>query len=169
MFGAALGVGALAPVSLAQAALSGERRLAFHNLHTGENLATTYWVDGRYIPAATAEIDHVLRDFRTGDIVPIDVRLLDLLHALHAAMDSDAPFHLISGYRSPKTNEALRKRTSGVAKKSFHMKGMAADVRLPGRRLTDLHRTALALKLGGVGYYPKSDFLHVDLGRVRSW
>jgi uncharacterized protein YcbK (DUF882 family) len=149
--------------------VSGERKLSFHNLHTGENLATTYWADGRYIPSAAAEIDFILRDFRTGDVQSIDLRLLDLLHDLRRRMESDESFHVISGFRSPKTNNMLTRQSNGVAKKSLHMRGMAADVRLPGRSLADLQQAALSLELGGVGYYPKSNFIHVDVGRVRFW
>jgi uncharacterized protein YcbK (DUF882 family) len=129
----------------------------------------TYWAEGNYITPALKDIDHVLRDFRTGDVARIDPRLLDLLHLLRSRLESTEPFHVISGYRSPKTNGTLAQQSSGVAKKSLHMKGMAADVRLPGRVLSDLKGVAVSLKLGGVGYYPKSDFIHVDVGRVRYW
>jgi uncharacterized protein YcbK (DUF882 family) len=169
LFGAALGLGALPLSSLAHAAVSGERRLSFYNLHTGESLATTYWADGRYIPSSAAEIDFIFRDFRTGDVKNIDFRLLDLLHDLRRTMESDEAFHVISGFRSPKTNKMLTQKSNAVAKKSLHMLGMAADVRLPGRALDDLRQAALSLKLGGVGYYPKSNFIHVDVGRVRFW
>lgn len=145
------------------------RTIAFHNLHTGEHVETTYWAEGNYITPALKDIDHVLRDFRTGDVARIDPRLLDLLHLLRSRLESTEPFHVISGYRSPKTNGTLAQQSSGVAKKSLHMKGMAADVRLPGRVLSDLKGVAVSLKLGGVGYYPKSDFIHVDVGRVRYW
>ena len=145
------------------------RTIAFHNLHTGEHLETTYWAEGNYITPALKHIDHVLRDFRTGDVARIDPRLLDLLHVLRSKMESSEPFHVISGYRSPKTNDTLAQQSNGVAKKSLHMKGMAADVRLPGRALSGLKDAAASLKLGGVGYYPSSDFIHVDVGRVRYW
>ncbi len=145
------------------------RTIAFQNLHTGEHVKTTYWAEGNYITPALKDIDHVLRDFRTGEVARIDPRLLDLLHSLRGKMESSEPFQVISGYRSPKTNDTLAQQSSGVAKKSLHMKGMAADVRLPGRALSDLRGVAISLKLGGVGYYPKSDFIHVDVGRVRYW
>jgi uncharacterized protein YcbK (DUF882 family) len=146
-----------------------DRTIAFHNLHTGENLKTTYWAEGRYIVSSLKDIDFVLRDFRTGDVAKIDPQLLDLLHILRSRMESGEPFHVFSGYRSPKTNSELAQLSNGVAKKSLHMRGMAADVRLPGRALSDLKHVAASLKLGGVGYYPKSDFIHVDVGRVRYW
>lgn len=145
------------------------KSLEFLHLHTGERLRTTYWHDGVYDPGARAEINEVLRDFRTGDVAPIDPKLLDLLHALRRKLDTNAPFHVISGYRSPKTNAMLSANSAGVAKKSLHMQGKAIDIRLPGRRLDDVRRAARALQRGGVGFYPKSDFVHVDTGRVRFW
>jgi uncharacterized protein YcbK (DUF882 family) len=148
---------------------AGPRRLAFYNLHTGERLAATYWVEGRYIADELKGIDRVLRDFRTGDIAPIDRNLLDLLHVLQQKMDIREPFHVISGYRSPRTNDMLRHESGGVASNSLHMSGKAIDIRVPGRRLIQVRDQALALGAGGVGYYPKSDFVHVDTGRVRRW
>lgn len=145
------------------------RSLEFLHLHTGERLRTTYWHDGTYVPDARADIDQVLRDFRTGDVAPIDPKLLDLLHALRRRLDTNAPFHVISGYRSPATNAMLAANSGGVAKKSLHMQGMAIDIRLPGRNLDEVRRGARALQRGGVGYYPGSDFVHVDTGRVRFW
>ena len=157
---------------LARAAVppDGERRLAFQNLHTGERLSTAYWADGGYLPEALKEIDTLLRDHRTGEVSTIDPRLLDLLHALQDRTETTGAFHVISGYRSPKSNTMLRgKGGGGVAKRSLHMKGMAIDIRLPGHDTRDLHRAAKSLKRGGVGYYRKSDFVHVDVGRVRYW
>ncbi len=145
------------------------RSLGLHNLHTGETLSTTYWADGAYVDGALVEIDRVLRDFRTGEVRPIDRALLDLLHDLRHVLGSTETFHVISGYRSPKTNQALAAKSGGVAKKSLHMRGMAIDVRLPGTQLSTLKEAAVALKLGGVGYYPKPDFVHLDVGRVRYW
>ena len=145
------------------------RVLGFHNTHTGENLKTVYWEKGVYIPEALDEINVVLRDHRTGDVHTMDPKLLDLLAHLRQSMDSGQAFEVISGYRSPKTNAMLAANSSGVAKKSLHMQGMAIDIRLPGKRLKDLRSAALSLKGGGVGYYPKSDFVHVDTGRVRFW
>lgn len=146
-----------------------ERALAFENLHTGETLHTVYWAEGRYVPGALREIDHVLRDHRTGEVLPIDTALMDLLYSLNRRLESDAPFGVISGYRSPATNARLRQAGGGVAVHSLHTVGRAIDIRLPGRRLTDLRDAALALRAGGVGYYPRSAFVHVDTGRIRSW
>jgi len=155
----------------ALAALEGvrERKLSLHNLHTGETIRTTFWADGVFQIDALRDIDFVLRDFRTGDVSEIDPQLLVLLHRITQAAGVDKPFEVISGYRSPKTNAALASNSSGVAKRSLHMQGMAIDVRLPGVRLPHLRDTAKSLKAGGVGYYPKSNFIHVDTGRARYW
>lgn len=145
------------------------RSLAFHNLHTGESLDLVYWSGGTYQPDALGQIDHVLRDFRTGDVHPIDPRLLDLLVRVNQQLDSTGPFQVISGYRSPATNAMLRRESEGVAKSSLHMQGQAIDVRVPDRALASLRRVAMDLRSGGVGYYPQSDFVHIDVGRVRYW
>ncbi|MEX1206829.1 MAG: DUF882 domain-containing protein [Dongiaceae bacterium] len=168
-----LALGAMAACALgaapAHALGAGQRSLSFRHLHTGERLTATYWADGTYVGEALARIDRLLRDFRTDEVKAIDPRLLDLLNLLGRKMDSRTPFEVISGYRSPATNATLAAAGHGVATKSLHLRGMAIDVRLPGRRLKDLHRAALALRGGGVGYYPATDFVHVDVGRVRSW
>lgn len=171
-----LTLGAAASVTLAVsprivfAREAGPRTLSFNNLHTGETLKATYWADGGYVREALGDINWVLRDFRTGDVEAIDPELLDVLHALRARLDTATPFGIISGYRSPKTNALLRKTGGGgVAKKSFHMRGMAIDVRVENRQLADVRKAALSLKAGGVGYYPRSNFVHVDTGPVRRW
>jgi len=146
-----------------------ERSLSFYNTHTGEKLRSIYWCQGRYVPDALADINRILRDHRTGDVKKIDKNLLDLLYVLHGEFHTKEPFHIISGYRSTKTNNLLRKRSKGVAKKSMHTSGKAVDIRLPGRKLDNLLTAAVELKRGGVGYYPDADFIHVDVGRVRYW
>lgn len=145
------------------------RALAFDNLHTGERLKTVYWQDGRYLPDAMHDINWLLRDFRVDRIHPIDPQLLDLLAALHARLDTASPFEVISGYRSPETNAMLASTTDGVAQNSLHMAGQAIDIRVRGRHLRYVRAAALSLRRGGVGYYPHSDFVHVDTGRVRTW
>lgn len=146
------------------------RSLSFHHLHTGETLKSVpYWERGAYVPDALAELDGLLRDFRTGDVAPIDPALYDVLFALRARLGARGAFHVISGYRSPKTNAALHAKSSGVASKSLHMQAKAIDIRLPGVALSGLRDAALKLQAGGVGYYPNSDFVHVDTGRVRRW
>jgi len=170
-----VGLGATAslamPSAFANLATQSERKLSLFNLHTGESIKATYWAEGQYQTSELHAINRVLRDFRTGDIHKIDNNLIDLLNILHHKLNGKQPFHVISGYRSPKTNAALRNRSShtGVAKHSLHMQGKAIDIRLPGRKLSALHKAALDLHLGGVGYYSKSDFVHVDTGRVRHW
>jgi uncharacterized protein YcbK (DUF882 family) len=154
------------------AAKAPERVLAFFNTHTGERLKTAYCCGGVYQPAALDEINHILRDFRANEVKPIDPRLLDLLHELGGTLETGQPFHVISGYRSPHTNALLRSRggaQTGVASRSLHMVGKAIDIRLPGVKLDHLRGAARSLKLGGVGYYPSSNFVHVDTGRVRYW
>lgn len=146
-----------------------ERALAFHHLHTGESLDVVYWADGRYVPEATHRIAYLLRDFRTDAVHPIDPKLLDLLARLRTQLRSRSPYLVIGGYRSPETNEMLRETTEGVAANSFHMAGRAIDLRMPDRALAAVRRVALGLKAGGVGYYPRSDFVHVDVGPIRRW
>jgi len=166
-------VAAIAPWARLAAADGGPesepRGLAFRNLHTGESVDVVYRADGQLDHGALREIDWVLRDFRTGEARRVDHRLLDLLWRLRAALDTTEPYEVISGYRSPKTNAMLRSEGRGVSRVSLHMQAMAIDVRVPGCSLTALRDTALALRLGGVGYYPASDFVHVDVGRVRFW
>jgi len=145
------------------------RGLAFRNLHTGESVDVVYRADGQLDHGALREIDWVLRDFRTGEARRVDHRLLDLLWRLRVALDTTEPYEVISGYRSPATNAMLRRQIRAVSRVSLHMQAMAIDVRVPGCSLTALRDTALALRLGGVGYYPASDFVHVDVGRVRFW
>ena len=146
-----------------------ERQLALRSTHTGESVSTTYWAEGSYINDGLAAINDVLRDHRTNEIYPIDTNLLDMLFLLQSKTDSRQPYEVISGYRSPATNQALRNKSSGVAKRSFHMRGKAIDIRLPGCDLKNLQLAAVDLRAGGVGYYPGSDFIHVDVGPARSW
>jgi uncharacterized protein YcbK (DUF882 family) len=145
------------------------RRLAFLNTHTGERLEACYCRAGRYDAAALKDINHILRDHRTGDVGAIAPDLLDLLHGLGRRIETPQPFHVISGYRSPATNAALHSKSRGVASQSLHMHGKAIDIRVPGIQTGELKTLALSLAAGGVGYYPQSDFIHVDIGRVRSW
>ena len=146
-----------------------ERKLAFHNLHTGERIQSVYWAEGEYISDALQAIRNVLRDHRTGDLHAMDIELFNLLHLLQSKMNSNQEFHVISAYRSPKTNAMLAGRSDGVAKQSWHTQGKAIDIRLPGHQLSDLRAAALSLKAGGVGYYPKSDFIRIGTRNTRSW
>ncbi len=146
-----------------------ERSLKFYNLHTGESLNATYCEKGCYVEGALRDINYIMRDFRANEIKPIDPRLLDLLYTLNRRLATPEPFHLISGYRSPATNAMLAAHSEGVAHHSLHIDGKAADVRVPGRSLWEVWRTSMAMLAGGVGFYPRSDFVHVDVGRVRFW
>ena len=153
----------------ARAANPTPRALRFEHLHTGERLSVEYFSGGAYLPDALAAVNHLLRDFRTEDVGEIDPQLLDLLYRLTSLTETHRPFEIISGYRSPATNAMLRQRSSGVASGSLHLKGQAIDIRLGDIQLAALRKAALALEAGGVGYYPASNFVHVDTGRVRTW
>ena len=163
----------LAPVqALAQLSLTGvqERSLSLLNTHTGERLKeVVYWEKGNYIHDALENLNHVLRDHRTNQVHPIDPMTLDLMAAISRKVGAKQPFEIISGYRSPQTNRSLRNNSNGVAKNSYHMQGKAVDLRLPGVPLKTVRKAALDLSMGGVGYYAKSGFVHIDSGRVRSW
>lgn len=160
---------AIAVAGRVEAAVTGPRELRFLHTHTGERLAVEYaGLDG-YLPDALATVNHFLRDFRTGDVHDIDPSLLDLLHRLTTLTGSNRPFEVISGYRSPATNAQLRLRSEGVASSSLHMVGQAIDIRLGDVPLAALRSAALSARGGGVGYYPSSNFVHVDTGRVRFW
>jgi uncharacterized protein YcbK (DUF882 family) len=158
-----------APTAFGRTPAQGERILRFQNLHTGEKLTATYWADGSYIPEELAGINRILRDHRSNDVATMDRQLLDLLNALQHQVERPGTFQVISGYRSPATNARLQRASRGVAKRSLHMQGKAIDIRLPGVDLKHLRRAALDLNAGGVGYYPESNFIHVDTGRPRRW
>ncbi|WP_420028944.1 DUF882 domain-containing protein [Shewanella benthica] len=147
----------------------GVRSLALHNLHTGERGQGSYWVDGNYQSEILSDFSHILRDHRRNESAPMDKRLYDLLFKLQESLNIEQEFNVISGYRSPKTNAMLAAKSGAVAKKSYHMKGMAMDIALEDVKLSDLRDAAIELKLGGVGYYPRSGFIHVDTGPVRTW
>lgn len=146
-----------------------ERSLSFYHTHTLKELSLVYFKNGRHIPGALTKINHFLKDFRTGDVHPIDPTLLDILHDLRQAAGSKDFFEVISGYRSPQTNTMLKSKSGGVASHSLHMDGKAIDIRLPSINTGRLHRIAMAFQRGGVGYYPQSDFIHMDTGHVRTW
>jgi uncharacterized protein YcbK (DUF882 family) len=172
--GAAAAAAAFVP-SRAQAATgvkAPERVLSFFNTHTGERLKAAYCTGGDYQPDTLSEFNYILRDFRVNAVKPIDPRVFDMLHELGGTLETDQPFHIISGYRSPETNAMLRERgghATGVASHSLHMVGQAIDIRVPGVKLQDLRNAAKSLKIGGVGFYPDLNFVHVDVGRVRYW
>ncbi len=151
------------------AAVPQSRRVAFVNLHTGERFDGDYFQDGEYLQAALEKIENVLRDFRNGERHAIDPKLMDYLVDVAAKVGSKPIFSVISGYRSPATNEKLHSLSSGVSQHSLHMQGRAIDVRIHGVDCAALAATALQLKRGGVGYYRASNFVHLDTGAFRTW
>jgi uncharacterized protein YcbK (DUF882 family) len=157
------------PAAAARTATAQHRRLVLLNTHTRETLDSTYWRDGRHLPTELGRLDWVFRDHRTGSVTPIDVRLFDLLHELARDAGVEARYQIISGYRTPATNAMLAARSDGVSQRSLHMAGRAIDVRLEGVALASFRDLALAKRAGGVGFYSRSNFLHLDVGRVRSW
>ena len=145
------------------------RGLSLHNLHTEEKVSLSYFEQGAYVTEALQDINYLLRDHRTGDVSVMDPLLMDLLYDLKTVLGTERPFQVISGYRSPKTNAALHGKSKGVASKSLHMQGKAIDIRIPGIASETIHAAALSLARGGVGLYTRSNFVHIDTGRVRSW
>ena len=146
-----------------------ERKLHLLNTHTGEELDARYFVDGHYDPQQLGALDWLLRDYRSSEVLAMDSRLFDLLYELAQAAGLEPRYEIVSGYRSPATNAMLVATTDGVSSHSLHMEGRAIDVRLAGLPVIALRDLALAKQAGGVGYYPVSDFVHLDTGRVRSW
>ncbi len=159
------------PLSRAIASLSSypELRLNLYNIHTTETLDTTFWVNGEYDVSALQEIDYLLRDHRTGDVKQIDTRLLSIIYLITQRLGSDGPVSVISGYRSAETNRKLAQINAGVASNSYHIKGQAIDIRIPGRNTAKVRDVGLKLRVGGVGYYPQSNFVHLDTGPPRHW
>ncbi len=145
------------------------RSLSMVNLHTGERFDATYWQQGAYSDAELTALNSLLRDFRANEATKMDNRLYDAIYQLSQQFDYRKPVQIISGYRSPTTNNKLRAMGRKVAKNSYHTRGMAVDIAMPGVPLKDLRRAAEALKMGGVGYYPRDGFIHLDTGRVRRW
>lgn len=171
LLGGVLALGGLGLLPQAALATLPERRLAFRNVHNNERIDARYFGTGRFDPEGLAEINHGLRDWRTGDVGRMDPELLDLLVSVRDRLGvaPRRPFDLISGYRSPRTNAALHARSGGVASRSQHIRARATDVALPGISLDRLRSAALSAKRGGVGYYPRDGFVHLDTGPVRTW
>lgn len=151
------------------ATVSEKRSLTFRHTHTNEKLSVDYFADHRYLTEALQKVNYFLRDFRTGDKYPMDPQLLDILYSVQQTTGSHGTFEIISGYRSPATNEKLRSKSSGVAKRSLHMQGKAVDIRLTDVSVEAIRRAAIGLKAGGVGIYRRSNFVHLDTGRFRTW
>lgn len=172
-FGFAGVIGAAVPLIGAREAAAGfdvgSWEIKFRHGHTGESFNGIYRIGDRYLPEAFENLNYVMRDFRTGEVFPMDPHVLDVMTLVRKKTGQSGPVEVLSGYRSPKTNAMLRSRSGGVAKNSFHMYGQAIDFRLPGYNTKELRNIARGLKVGGVGYYPGSDFVHIDTGSVRSW
>ncbi|QYK40024.1 MAG: DUF882 domain-containing protein [Paracoccaceae bacterium] len=145
------------------------RRVRMYSGRTGEAIDTIYWIDGKYIPEVIKEINHFMRDWRSGATTQIDTRTVDIMAAAHRLMDVSEPYMMLSGYRSPQTNAMLRSKSRGVARDSLHMRGQAADLRLKSRSVSQIARAAEACASGGVGRYSRSNFVHMDCGPVRHW
>jgi uncharacterized protein YcbK (DUF882 family) len=146
-----------------------DRTLWLFNPVNEETLNATYWSNGHYVPDALEKIDYIMRDHRTGEVKSIDLGLINLLHTIKIHIGLDEPFHVVSGYRCRKSNELLRKSGRNAARNSYHLRGQAADIRLPDGHLASLRKVATVIKGGGVGYYPRDNFVHVDVGPVRYW
>ena len=145
------------------------RRIRMYSGRTGERIDMIYWIEGDYIKDAVKEVNHFMRDWRTNQVKSIDLRTIDIMAAAHNLLDVNEPYMMLSGYRSPQTNAMLRSRSRGVAKKSLHMEGKAADLRLSSRSVGQMARAAQACRGGGVGKYSRSNFVHMDCGVVRTW
>lgn len=145
------------------------RRLQFRHLHTDERLDVVYFAAGRYLPGELLKIDHFMRDWRENAVIRIDHRVLDFLFEVQVRLGAFGECEVLGGYRTPATNAMLRRRSSGVAKRSYHLYGRAVDLNLPQAPLRRIRDTALDLERGGVGYYPRSRFVHLDTGPVRTW
>ena len=170
-----VGLGGLAAYSVsptkvkASQSVLGMKELGFYNIHTREHGQGRFWVDGLYQEDTLENFSHLLRDHRQNLAAPMDKRLYELLYQLNKILNVSDEYHVISGYRSPKTNEMLASKSNAVATKSYHMRGMAIDIAIPDVKLSHLRDAAISLQLGGVGYYPKSGFVHVDTGPIRQW
>lgn len=145
------------------------RRIKLRSSRTGEAVDTIYWVEGKYIPEALSEISWFMRDWRQNEVIQYDHRNIDIMAATLQLMDTDEPYHVVSGYRSPATNRLLRNRNGGVAQNSYHLRGMAADLKLSSRSISQMAKAAEACNAGGVGKYGRSNFVHMDCGPVRTW
>jgi len=169
MLGAATAAAGVAFVHPTTAISFAPRSVSLYNTHTGEWVRTVYWADGHYIREAVRDINWILRDHWTDEIRPMNAGVLDVLEMLHSRLETRDPFLVVCGYRSPETNRRLFMHSRGVAKNSYHIRGMAIDLRTESRSTEQLRDAALSLGAGGVGYYPRSNFVHVDCGPVRRW
>jgi uncharacterized protein YcbK (DUF882 family) len=158
--------------NIVQAAFSGftaHKTLSLEHHHTGENLTLTYYEQGRYIHGALEEISYFMRDYHNGAVHSIDPALLDQLYDVKLLLGVNKPFHIVSAYRSPETNASLRRHSRGVARQSLHMEGRAIDIRMEGMSANTIRNAALMVQNGGIGFYPRSNFVHLDTGELRTW
>lgn len=172
ILGAGAGILSTAATPAAPAVLRGKgiyRALKVVNKRTGERLNSVYWVEGQYIPEALEAVHYMMRDWRENIVLPIDTRTVDIMAAVYNLVETSEPLEIISGYRSPKTNALLRRRSRGVARNSYHMRGQAVDLTLKTRSIGQMAAAARSLKAGGVGRYSRAHFVHVDSGPVRDW
>lgn len=168
--GAALGVAILLPgQAFASLSTSRPRILTLNNLNTGETLKAEFFNGTRYNKSELARLNYFFRDYRANQVKHIDPKLFDQIYRLQMMLDTRKPVQLISGYRSPVTNSRLRNHSRGVAKNSYHTLGQAMDFHIEGVSLSNIHKAALRMRAGGVGYYPRSNFVHIDTGPVRNW
>ncbi len=161
--------GSLLSPNLFGLSLPVDKTLHLHNIHTGESIKATFWAKDHFVSSEIKRLNHFLRDYRIDKTVTMDVNLYNLLYAIGLVGDTKKPVEVISGYRSPKTNSRLRKHSNQVAKHSFHTLAKAVDFNIKDRYLKDTLKVAMLMGFGGVGYYPKSRFIHVDTGPVRHW
>lgn len=166
-------IGSVLPLFSIQNAFAANKntpwKISFRNAHTGESFSGVYRVGNKYLPEAFERINYVMRDFRTKEVFPMDPHVVDIMAVIHRKMDTTTQYQVLSAYRSPKTNAMLGKRSVAVASNSFHMYGQAVDIRLEGESTKKIRNIAQSLKAGGVGFYPRSTFVHVDTGSVRTW
>lgn len=168
-WGVAASVVPVIGIGKAEASSRGVWGISFRQAHTGESYSGVYRVGNKYLPEAFERLNYFMRDFRTGDAFPMDPRVIDILSMIQAGVGQGKPIEVLSGYRSPRTNAMLRNGSGGVARNSFHMYGQAVDLRVPGYNTAQLAKLAKGLRAGGVGYYARSNFVHVDTGDIRSW
>jgi uncharacterized protein YcbK (DUF882 family) len=169
VIGAAAVATGLAFTRTAPAVSFAPRSVSLYNTHTGEWLRTVYWADGHYIRDAVKEINWILRDHYTNEVRPMNAGVLDVIGLLRHRLESNRPFQIVCGYRTPATNARLYEHRAGVASNSYHIHGMAVDLRAEGRDVDQVYNAALSVRGGGVGYYPESNFVHVDCGPIRTW
>jgi uncharacterized protein YcbK (DUF882 family) len=167
--GAGVAVAAVAFVRPVPAVSFAPRSVSLYNTHTSEWVRTVYWAEGHYIREAVRDINWVLRDHHSDEVRPMNAGVLDVLGMLRSRLEVHDPFLVVCGYRSPTTNHRMYLQGNGVASNSYHIKGMAIDLRCEGRDLSQVRGAAASLRAGGVGYYPQSGFVHVDCGPVRYW